>query len=259
VAQLSDKVKSEVAGTLMAAIIGLSIALVMLIIFPIFSAAKLQEIYKFIPLEAWGKTGKGYLKYVENVKEYSLYVLAVVAVILAWVQWSVNNWTGAARDWSDRNIVLYRAIRDIKGALFLATMSTLTRRRGNVMFTLRESLSVFASSVRSKWLRWRVEEIMEMVDITGATTSDAFSTNLLSQEMFFFLRDTQEARGFADGFSETGKYVEGAVVKSLVKRITVYRWALLFVGLMCVIGVMGWQFAVMNEMKGAMQLYYSSK
>lgn len=259
VARLSDKVKSEVLGTLMAAIIGLSIAIVMLALFPIFASEKLQDIYSFIPLEAWGSKGKAFVNYAEGVKANGLFVVGAVILALSWIQWSLNNWIGPRRDWADRKIVLYRAIRDIKGALFLSTMSTLTRKRGSVMFTLSESLSVFSSSVRSKWLRWRVEEILSRVDATGATNSEAFSTNLLSSEMYYYLRDTQEARGFSEGFSETGRYVESAIVEDLVKRMTVYRWSLLFVGLICVITIMAWQFSVINEMKGAMQLYYSSR
>lgn len=127
------------------------------------------------------------------------------------------------------------------------------------MFTLRDSLTTFSSSVRSGWLRWRVDEIVDRVDQTGAVDSDAFATNLLSKEMFYFLRDTQEERGFADGFEETGRYVEESIIEDLVKRMTIYRWVLLLGAVACVVGVMAWQFSVINEMRGVMNLYYSSR
>jgi type II secretory pathway component PulF len=259
VAALSDKVQKEVRGTLAAAIIGLVIATVMLTVFPIFSSGKLQDIYNFIPLDQWGTQGKRLNNYADWIQDNGIYVAFALGTIFAWVQWSLNNWTGPSRDWADQKIVLYRAIRDIKGALFLATMATLTRKRGNVMFTLRDSLTAFSSSIRSDWLRWRVDEIVERVDQTGAVDSEAFATNLLSKEMYFFLRDTQEARGFADGFAETGKFVEESIVGELVQRMTIYRWVLLLGAVMCVVGVMGWQFSIINEMRGVMNLYYSSK
>ena len=77
--------------------------------------------------------------------------------------------------------------------------------------------------------------------------------------MYYYLRDTQEARGFAEGFDETGKYVEGNILEGIVKRMTVYRWGLLLIGVFCVVGIMGWQFSVIYEMKGVMSNYYSSK
>lgn len=259
IAALGDRIKSEVLGTLMAAIIGLSIALVMSTLFPMFSSKKLQEIYSFIPIDQWGPKGTALNDHAARVSDFGIYVLFAIAIALAYVQWSINNWVGPMRDWADRNIVLYRAIRDIKGALFLSTMATLSRKRGNVSYTLSESLSVFSQSVRSPWLKWRVEEVMARVDTTGGVSSESLATNLLSKDMFHFLRDTQEARGFANGFQETGKYVEAVIVTDLVAKMTVYRWVLLMLGVGTVIAIMAWQFSVIYEMKGVMQTFYSSK
>ena len=259
VAALSDKVKSEVIGTLAAAVIGLSLAAVMLTLFPVFSSRKLQEIYSFIPLDQWGPKGKSFNNHAQRVLDYGIWVIFGIVLVFTYVQWTVENLTGPVRDWLDRNFVLYRAIRDIKGALFLATMSTLTRRRGNVMFTLRDSLSLFGQSARSPWLRWRVEQVVDGIDQTGAVGTEAFNTPLLSREMYFFLRDTQEARGFAEGFVETGNYVESNILGGIIKRMTIYRWVMLLAGVLCVVGVMGWQFSIIYEMKGVMQNYYSTK
>lgn len=259
IARLSDQVRNESVGTLAAAAVGITIAIVMLTIFPWFSANKLQEIYSFIPLEQWGPKGTFFNAWAANVQGYGLYaVLALICVIVT-LHWSVNNLTGRLRDWLDEHVALYRVVRDVKGALFLATMSTLTRKRGNTMFTLSESLSTFARSVRSPWLRWRVEQIAEGVDATGAVGTDAFRTNLLSMEMYYFLQDMQEARGFSEGFEETGRYVEKTMLAKILKRMQIYRWAILITAVVCVIGVMATQFGVIYEMKGVMSAYYSTK
>ena len=259
IAALSEKVKSEVLATLLVGVVGVGIALAMATLFPVFASAKLQEIYSFIPLDQWGPKGKAFNSYAKGVVSYGVYFVAVFFLVFTFIQWTVNNLTGPVRDWLDSKVVLYRVIRDIKGALFLATMSTLTRRRGNVMFTLRDSLTMFGQNARSPWLRWRVEQVVDGIDQTGAIGTDAFNTPLLSREMFFYLRDTQEARGFAEGFVETGNYVETNILAGLIKRMTAYRVILLLAGVATVVGVMGWQFGVIYEMKGVMSLYYSSK
>jgi hypothetical protein len=166
---------------------------------------------------------------------------------------------GPTRDWLDQRIVLYRIMRDIKGAMFLATMSTLTRKRGNVMFTLKNSLDVFVQNARSAWLRWRVQQVVDRIDQMGATDVEPFNTNLLTRDMFYFLRDTAETRGFADGFEETGRYVEGSVVEGVLTRLQVYRWAMLLVAVLTVVGVVAWTLAVPYEMKGVMTLYFTSR
>lgn len=259
VAMLSDRVKKEMIGTLMAAMIGVSVALVMITVFPVFSSSKLREIYSFIPLDEWGPHGKSFNLHADRVKSYGLYGVILVVLIAVFFNWTVNNLTGSIRDWLDRKVAIYRTIRDIKGALFLATMSTLTHKRGNVMYTLGASLSTLAQSARSPWLKWRVEEIVLRIESSGAIGSEAFQTNLLSEEMFFYLRDIQEARGFSEGFDETGKYVENTILDSIIKRMTIYRWILLLSGVACVVSVMAWQFSVIYEMKGVMMNYYSSK
>ncbi|MEJ8837673.1 hypothetical protein [Ramlibacter sp. AN1133] len=259
VARLGDKVKSAVWGTLFAGIFGVSVAAVMLTVFPIFASAKLQDIYGFIPVEEWGSKGKALVHHAERVKSLGIYVLFALGLLLTYVQWTMNNITGAKREWLDNRIVLYRVMRDIKGALFLATMATLTRRRGNTMFTLHQSLTVFVESARSAWLRWRVQQIVDRIDQFGATDAESFNTNLLSPPMYYYLRDTQEARGFAEGFEETGKYVEKTILDGLIKRLTVYRWALLMLAVISVAGVVGWMVAIPYEMKGVMQMYFSSR
>ena len=259
VAMLADQVHSEVVGTLMAAVVGASIGIFMLTVFVVFSSQKLQDVYSFIPLSEWGPHGKAFNTHAQRVKDYGLYAIVGLGLIAYYVMWTVNNLVGPVRDWLDCNVAMYRTIRDIKGALFLGTMSTLTRKRGNVMYTLEASLSTLAQSARSPWLRWRVEEIIAGIQASGAVGSDAFHTNLLSPEMYYFLRDTQEARGFSEGFEETGKFVEGSILKSIIKSLTVYRWILLLTGVVCVIAVMGWQFSVIYEMKGVMTNYYSSR
>lgn len=259
IANLSDRVKSEVTMTLSAGIAGIAIALLMTTVFVVFFSAKLQEIYSFIPLSEWGPTGRAFNAHAERVKNYGVYGVILVVGLIWFFNWSINNLTGPIRDWLDSRSAVYRVIRDIKGALFLSTMSTLTRKRGNVMFTLGDSLSSLAQSAKSPWLKWRIEEIVGGINANGATGSEAFNTNLISEEMYFFLRDSQESTNFAEGFAETGKYVESKILNQIIKRMTIYRWVLLLSGVACVVGVVMWQTGVIYEMKGVVANYYSSR
>lgn len=259
IASLSDRVKRQSIGTLIAAFVGVSVAMVMLTVYPVFASNKLQEMYSFIPLNEWGPRGRFFNAWAGNVKTYGLYFAMTAIVASVYIHWTFNNLTGPIRDWLDRNVAVYRVVRDVKGALFLATMATLTRRRGNTMYTLSKALTTFARSIRSPWLRWRVQEINEGVNQTGAIGTSAFDTNLLSPEMYFFLVDMHESKGFAEGFEATGRYVEGTILDQILKRMTVYRWALLLLAMGSVLGVLGTQMSVIYEMKDTMMTYYGSR
>lgn len=259
VAKLSDQLRGAVIGSLAAGAFGLLLGIVMLTVFPMIASAKLQEIYSFIPLEDWGPKGLLFNKWGANVKDYGLYAVLTIGVLVFALHWSLDNLIGPVREWLDDHVALYRVARDIRGALFLATMSTLTRKRGNTQYTLSASLSTFARSVRSPWLRWRVEQIAEGVDRTGALSSEAFNTKLLSQDMYWYLGDMQGALGFAQGFEATGRYVEQNMLQGLIRRLTIYRWAMLLAGVGCVLAVMAFQFGVIYEMKNTMTNFYSSR
>ena len=259
VAELTDKVKSEVTWTLSSGLIAVVISTAMLTVFPVFASLKLQELYGYIPLDQWGSNGRALVNHAQRVMDYGLYVVVAIAAIVAYVHWTVEHLTGPVRDWLDTKVVLYRVVRDIKGALFLSTMATLTRKRSTVNFTLRDALVLFAQGSRSPWIRWRVEQVIDGIDQTGATDAEPFNTPLLSKEQYFYLHDTQRAQGFAEGFNQTGAYVENTLLGELLKRMLIYRWALLFMGIVVGVAVGSWSTSISVEMRDVIRNYYTNR
>lgn len=246
-AKLTDRVKKESLVTVSAGLLAVVIALVMVTIYPIYASQMLLDIFVYLPLENWGPSGKSLVEHANWVKEYWLLALAPIFVISYYVYWSINNLTGPVRDWLDQHIAIYRTVRDVKGTVFLATMATLTRKRGGTMFTLDKALNTVAQSSTSPWFKWRIYEILAGVDTTGGTSSDAFDTNLLSREMYYFLRDVQEARGFSEGFEEVGSYIESTVMDGIIKHMVKYRWIMLLSSLVVVAYVVAWNQMVIYE------------
>jgi type II secretory pathway component PulF len=257
-ARLADRVAGESLGTLMAGLVGSAVALAMLMLFPLHASERLAHLYGFIPLDQWGPRGQALMGHAASVQRWGAWALAVLAAGGLAIGWSIDHLTGRLRDWLDAHVLLYRALRDLRGALFMATLATLTRKRGNLMFTLRSSLATFAAAVDSPWLRWRIEQIMARMDRDGGS-AESFDTPLLSREVFWFLRDTQEARGVAEGFEEAGRHVEQAVLSMVLRKLVVARWLLLGLSVAVVLFMTGWTFAVIHEMKSVMQAWYGTR
>lgn len=257
-AKLSDQVKQQAFMTMLAALIGVGIAVAMLTVFPIYVVSTLKTTYDFLPMEHWSPNAKSMVAHSELVTAYGVYALGVLVLLGTYVIWTFDHLVNRTREWLDRKNVVYRTMRDLKGALFLYTMCTLTRRRGNTMFTLKRSLEVFMESARTPWLKWRIEQIIEGADATGAIDIQAFNTGLLSEEMFYFLEDMDKAKGFSEGLEATAKYVEDTILASIIKRMYIYRWILLIVAVMAGVSVFGWQFSIMYDMRGAMSNYLAS-
>lgn len=260
ISKLSDKVKSESFGTVAAGAVALVIAMTMSTVFPVISAKELQSTYSFLPFDAWGPTGRSYVRYAEFIAANWFYLLAFFVTLIAGLVWSLPNYVQHpdVREWLDEKVVLYRIARDLKGAMFLSMMATLTRKRAGVMFTLKQSLEMFLESARTPWLRWRVGQVIEGADETGAIGVSAFNTGFISKEMFFFLEDMQKAKGFADGFEATAAHIETSMLASIIRRMSVYRWAMLFVGLGIVMYMFTWLFRVIYEMRGAMSAFLAT-
>lgn len=257
-AKLTDTVQRESIGTLMAGIIAIILAAAMLTAFPIFSIGAISNAYDFLPMDYWGSNGKSLFAYARWVEKFGIYVGLGLMLIIVYIYWTISNLTSPIRSWLDENIVLYRVIRDLKGALFLSTMSTLTRKRSGLMFTTKQSLTIFSESATSPWLKWRINQIIDGADASGAIGVESFNTGFISREMFFFLEDMQKARGFAAGFEETGRYVEVNILASIIKKMTFYRWSLLISALIVTLTMFVWQFKVIYEMRGAMSNFLAS-
>ena len=257
-ARLTDKVKQQSLLTLASALVGVAIALSMLFIFPIFSVELLKKTYDFVPMEYWGKSGKNFVAYADSVMSYGLYAVLIVLMGCIYMHWTFANLTNPIREWLDGNNVLYRTMRDLRGALFLSTMCTLTKRRGNTMFTLKQSLEIFMESARTPWLKWRIGQIIDGTDATGAVDIVAFKTGLLSDEMFYFLEDMASAKGFAEGLDATGKYVESNILQTILKRMATYRWVMLLTSLAFALGMFIWYMQVIYGMRNSMTNYLAS-
>jgi hypothetical protein len=254
IARLVDQVVSEATGTLTAGFISLLFASVAITVMPGFAVAALQDAIE-IPLSYWGPFGQAMATWAVTVKTYLVPMMIALGSALTWLVWSLQNWTGKARETADKSILLYRTLRDISAARFLLTMSSVTRKQGNVMHTLEEALTNLADSSVSPWTRWRIEQVLMRIEQSGATNCDVFDTGILSDEMFWRLRDIEEGKGFSQAFEVTGKYVSLAIVPRLIKRLMFWRWALLLLGVFVTGGMVFWIQTASYEMKAAAMNY----
>lgn len=253
-ARLVDKMRAAVFTTLGVGLLALSLAVGALTLLPGFAVGALKASMD-IPVSYWGPVGTAMLTWDELVRTWCVPVGVGLMLGVTWVAWSIDNWVGPGREVADRIIVLYRMVRDVTAVRFLMTMSTLTQKRGNVMSTLEEGLLSLTESNISVWFRWRIEQMLDRIADTGATTCEVFDVGLLSQDMYWRLRDVEEGRGFAAAFEVTSQYVAADLVPRLIARLSFWRWALLLLGVACTGGMAFWIQTASYEMKGAAMNY----
>lgn len=253
-ARLVDRMRSAVTTTLGVGLLALCLAVGAITVLPGYAVQAVRQAMD-IPVSHWGPMGKAMLAWDTTVKTYAAPAAAGLGLALTWLAWSFNNWVGPLRNVADQTLVFYSMQRDVAAVRFLMTLSTLTQRRGNVMHTLEEALLNLAESQVSAWLRWRIEQILQRIADTGGTSCEVFDVGLLSQDIFWRLRDVEEGRGFAVAFQVTSAYVAADLVPRLIQNLSRWRWVLLMLGVVCTGGMSFWIQAVSFEMKGAAMSY----
>ncbi len=256
-ARLSDQVIAETRGTLAMSLLGLMIGVLAVTVLPIFTVGQIQSTFD-VPESFWPSAGVQMLHWANWVRSNVVGVSIALVASLAWVSWSIQNWTGDLRNTLDQRILPYSICRDISAVQFLTTMAALTRKRGNVMSTLQGALEKLSASTQNSWLRWRIDQVVDEVHATGAVSATCFDTGLLPQEIYWRLRDLEESKGLSESFEETALFVEQTILPRLAKTLARIRAVILLVGLALTVAMVVWTGSVMSGMtKSAMNFYGS--
>lgn len=252
--KLTELVFAETKKTVGAAVVALLIGIGAVTVFPIVAVGQLKDALQ-MPVSAWGSAGRAMAYWSETVQTWGIPLAIMLAFLLFLVSWSIKNWTGQTREWADLNITLYKTVRDLYSVRFLDTMSTLARKRENIMQTLDVALDHMVERTPSAWSRWRLTQVLSEIEKTGATTCNVFDTGILSKQMFWRLRDIEESRGFSSAFELTSQYVSEHLVPRLIKRLVVWRWVTLFTAVGMAAAMVLWMQLTTGELKNAIVNY----
>lgn len=237
-------------ATIAMALVGMTLAMSMILMMPFFFKPFFIKSFGFIPPEFYGPNTIRYYKTADFVGAVWWMVIPAVIAGAMWVAWSLPNWTGRARRWCDENIIIYKLYRDFKGALFLATLASLTKSSGGEVTNQRSALLMMVKEVQP-WLRWKVEEMLSRMDSRGALDASIFDVGVVDKEIYYRITDIFEARGLSDGLEIAGRESEERAVSAIESRGKILRTVMLGGGVVTVMGLLFWVYGVVFEFKTA--------
>ena len=257
IARTADKVRSEAVATLAMAVFALSLALAALTLLPMFAVGQYKASMD-IPVEYWAPVAIRLHDWTVWVKSHAVIAALVMATVVYGVVWSIDNLVGPLRTWLDKYMVPYKTVRELQATQFLLLMTELTRPRGNRMSTLKVSLETIRANSGNAWLQWQIDKALANMQSSGGVTLEFLDVGLLPQEMFWYLRDMEQAqKDMSKAFAMTGEYIEQLLIPRFVKTLNRMRWAVMFVALLGVFGANGWVVAASQSMKTAAIGYFS--
>lgn len=251
-----QQVKNIMAQTLWPSILASIILLAMLLAVPLFTVPHLRGTFEVVPSGYYGRLTRALFEFSEFVQIYWVLILVAVAGGAALWLWSMPNLSGPVRQRLEK-YSFWRIYRYIHSIRFLALLTIVLTRHGATSTQLRTALSMQKHGA-SPWQNWHVDAMLGRIN-RGLTGADTFDTGLFDRPIFWFLTDMVLARGLVAGLSLTRERLKKQMLGSVARQALAWRWSLL---LFCVTGLLGlglWHYAVIDELRRALMLFYASQ
>ena len=249
--------QSEFLKTAAVGVIAVGLACSTLLAMPLFFKPLFMDIYSMVPPDLYGPLTKRFFAISDFIKYSAPFIGVGLLAILMWIRWALPNWVGERRTWADDKIGLFKAYRQFKGSLFLATFASLTSSNGSDVTNQRNALKLMASQL-TPWLRSKVTLMLRKIDETGAKDAELFDVGVVDKETFYLISDLVDARGLGEGLGQAGRESEKRVVATIREKGNVVRWILLGGSLITVFSIVGSVYGLMFEFKAAIQVWTSA-
>lgn len=237
---LTQQAKQMFVSVAFVSFVALLILLVLLILTPTLTAPLLKDLFdlpnEYVPNSAARiYTTAGFLEVM------LIPIIGAIAAATYWVIWSLPNLTGDLRIKLD-NYLIWKLYRNLNGALFLSTLSTMVKRRGNVSQNLLSALQTLSQDA-IPWRKWHIDKMIaniedqETVNVSdnNMAVGQALNTGMFDRELYFYFIDVLESRGLAEGLNKTAAQVEGPTLKSVQLQSRVFSTIVLFFAFVMVI------------------------
>lgn len=255
ISRVITEAKNLFISTIIVGFFALVLAVGMCFAVPFFLLPTVQEAFSFVPLELWGTSGKRMIWFSDFLKTYGIFVLGGLVGLIGGISWALQNYTGEYRRILDEKFLPFKLYRDFQSSIFIATLASMLKKRGNVSMNMREAVEVLRDSA-GPWMAWHCTKILQKME-EGAGQTELFDTGLLENETLFFMVDMIETRQMDVGLQLAGARTEKNAVEVIGKKAKILRGVLLALGLSVVFYVAGWLTSVMGELKAATSLVFS--
>jgi type II secretory pathway component PulF len=256
VSRLVEQARQTLIATISAGVLACLVMVATIASMPLFTAPRIRHVFGMVPPEFVGPLTRRFYAFSDFVQNQgpSLVLAAVLAAYVA--AWSLPNLVGRARrtldEWS-----IWRLYRDFQSLRFLASLATMVKKRGNVTTALRDALEMQMEGARP-WQRWQVEKMIARID-DGRVGSETFDTGIVDRETLWFLDDLIATRGMDAALLQVRSRIETRSVQRVAGKAAVMRWTMLLSAVGVLLAIVFWHLGVVNEMRGAMTNYYSSR
>lgn len=228
---LISKAKAIFLGATVMGILAIAVMLTVMIVTPVYTVPMLKETFT-VPPEYLPTVAKRLFAFSDFISKYLAFIVGFVFLLVYSIIWSLPNYVGKYRRKLDQYFI-WALYRDMQGALFLAVLSTMVKKRGSVSDNLLVALESMSSNT-TPWRRWHISKMVDNIqnmDLSSLDSStaitNALNTGIMDRESFFFLVDVQDGQGLAIGLQKAGERVEGPTLTTVQKQARAISFVML--------------------------------
>jgi hypothetical protein len=228
----------------------------MVLTVPSFTVPRLQEAFYMVTPEFYGGLTRSLIGFAELVSGFWLFMLVLCLGTAGLFLWSLPNLVGPARQYLEQ-YAFWRIYRCVHALRFLAVLAIVLTRESAGSTQLRAALSMQKAGA-SPWQSWHIDAMLARIDV-GLIGADTFDTGLLDRELFWFLADMVVAHGVAAGLMATRQRLKDQVLRTVTRQAVVLRWCTLLFCVICLLALGLWHYAVIDELRRSLMIFYASQ
>ncbi len=256
VLRLQQQARDIWTSTAWSAVLALGVLFIMVLATPLFTLPRLLETFSAVPPELYAARTRALIGFSRFVGAQWAFLTVLIMGSAALFLWSLPNLTGPVRQHLERYAV-WRIYRSIHAMHFLAVLMIVLARQGATSTQLRAALSMQRAGA-GRWQSWHIDAMLARIDM-GLIGGETFNTGLLDRDLFWFLSDMAMARGLLDGLMLTRQRLKGRVLTSVARQALALRWSLLFLCVASLLGLGLWHYAVIDELRRSLMIFYASQ
>lgn len=247
--QITTQLKSVAMSTLGVGALAVALAVTAATVLPVWATGTLENSFG-LAIDKWGPVGQSFAGWAQNVRDASTALVAGLAFALWFLIWSPSHWTGPARRWADKHILLYQLHHEVNAMRMALTLSTLTRQNARTI-TLTTSLAALLENTRSPWAQDQIQKVLDTISQTGAADYTVFKGGMFTQVMYWRLQDVSASKSLSEALQAISDAVPKIYLPRLERAMAVWRWLLLIGAVLSVFYVSFQLQATIAEFKDA--------
>jgi type II secretory pathway component PulF len=224
-------------------------------VFPQFTLPHLLKAFSVVPIEYFGGATLALKDWVDWLQRFGWLGAVILMAFILLIWYSFGQIKHSWRYCID-SVGIWRLYRDVQSIHFLSVIAMLLSAGMQRGVSLRDVLLQQYDDA-NPWLQGHLERMVYQMDI-GVDPVEAINTGLMGQEAWWLFVDLVEARGLNQGLQITCETIRTKISTEIESSAWGWRWLLLSMSLITVMGVGYWHVLVIEELRQALLMHYST-